>query len=97
MGAAHGEVIPILDFGGQTVQLMARGVREAGCFSVLVAPDISPAELAAMKPKGIILSGGPASVYDKGAPTCDPAIFDLGVPVLGICYEIGRASCRERV
>src|SRR4051794_21415340 len=86
------EVIPILDFGGQTVQLIARRVREAGCFSILVAPSITPAELRAMNPKGIILSGGPASVYDKGAPTCDPGIFDLGVPVLGICYGLQLAA-----
>jgi GMP synthase (glutamine-hydrolysing) len=86
------EIIPILDFGGQTVQLIARRVREAGCFSMLVAPDITPAELSKLKPKGIILSGGPASVYEKGAPTCDPAIFDLGVPVLGICYGMQLAA-----
>jgi GMP synthase (glutamine-hydrolysing) len=87
----QGEVIPILDFGGQTAQLIARRVREAGVFSLLVAPGITPSELRAMNPKGIILSGGPASVYDKGAPTCDPAIFDLGVPVLGICYGMQLA------
>jgi GMP synthase (glutamine-hydrolysing) len=88
----HDEVIPILDFGAQTVQLIARRVREAGCYSVLVAPDIAAGELARMKPKGIILSGGPASVYEKGAPTCDPKIFDLGVPVLGICYGMQLAA-----
>ncbi len=88
----HEEVIPILDFGGQTVQLIARRVREAGCFSVLVSPSITPAELRAMNAKGIILSGGPSSVYDAGAPTCDPAIFDLGLPVLGICYGLQLAA-----
>lgn len=88
----HDEVVPILDFGGQTAQLIARRVREAGVFSWLVAPGISPDELRAMKPKGIILSGGPASVYEKGAPTCDPRIFDLGVPVLGICYGMQLAA-----
>jgi GMP synthase (glutamine-hydrolysing) len=82
----HGEIIPILDFGGQTVQLIARRVRDAGCFSMLVSPSITAAELRAMNPRGIILSGGPSSVYDKGAPTCDPGIFELGVPVLAICY-----------
>ncbi len=82
----HQEVIPILDFGSQTAQLIARRVREAGAFSLLVKPTIPAAELAAMKPKGIILSGGPSSVYDQGAPRCDPGILDLGVPVLGICY-----------
>jgi len=83
---AHDEVVPVLDFGSQYVQLIARRVREAGVFSLLVRPDISVAELAAMKPKGLILSGGPASVYEAGAPRCDPKLFDLGVPVLGICY-----------
>jgi GMP synthase (glutamine-hydrolysing) len=82
----HSEVVPILDFGSQTAQLIARRVREAGVYSTLVAPTISPAELRAMNPKGIILSGGPSSVYDDGSPRCDPAILDLGVPVLGICY-----------
>src|SRR5690606_28215332 len=72
----------------------------------LVRPDVSAAELAAMKPKGVILSGGPSSVYDAGAPTMDPKVLDLGVPVLGICYgmqlacrilgaEVSRADHRE--
>jgi GMP synthase (glutamine-hydrolysing) len=87
----HDEVIPILDFGSQFAQLIARRVREAGAFSVLVAPTISPAELKAMNPKGIILSGGPASVTEKGAPTCDPKIFDLDIPMLGICYGMQLA------
>ncbi len=82
----HDEVVPILDFGSQTAQLIARRVREAGAFSLLLAPDTPADEIAAMKPKGLILSGGPASVYDAGAPRCDPKIFDLGVPILGICY-----------
>jgi GMP synthase (glutamine-hydrolysing) len=90
--AAHDEVIPILDFGSQTAQLIARRVRELGAFSWLVAPTITPDQLRAMNPKGIILSGGPASVYEKGAPTCDPRIFDLGVPVLGICYGMQLAA-----
>src|SRR6185295_7654408 len=89
---AHDEIVPILDFGGQTAQLIARRVREAGVFSLLVSPRITPEELRVMKPKGIILSGGPASVYEDGAPTCDPAIFDLGVPVLGICYGMQLAA-----
>ena len=87
----HGEVVPILDFGGQTAQLIARRVREAGVFSLMVSPDVSAAELAKLKPKGIILSGGPSSVYEAGAPRCDPAILDLGVPVLGICYGMQLA------
>src|SRR5436305_7540380 len=80
------EVIPILDFGAQYAQLIARRVREKGVYSELVRPDISVADLKKMRPKGLILSGGPSSVYDLGAPKCDPAIFELGVPVLGICY-----------
>jgi GMP synthase (glutamine-hydrolysing) len=86
MPMAHDECIPILDFGAQYAQLIARRVREKGVYSELVRPDISIAELKKMRPKGLILSGGPSSVYDPGAPKCDPAIFDLGVPVLGICY-----------
>ncbi len=90
----HDEIVPILDFGSQTAQLIARRVREAGAFSLLVAPTITVEELRAMRPKGIILSGGPASVYSEGAPTCDPAILDLGVPVLGICYGM-QLLCRH--
>ena len=82
----HAQIIPILDFGGQYAQLIARRVREAGAFSVLVAPDISIEELRALKPKGIILSGGPASVAETGAPRCDERIFELDLPILGICY-----------
>ena len=86
------QTVPILDFGAQYVQLIARRVREAGVYSVLVRPDISLAELRALNPIGIILSGGPASVYEKDAPRCDPKIFDLGVPVLGICYGMQIAA-----
>src|SRR5215203_418846 len=82
----HDEVIPILDFGTQYAQLIARRVREKGVYSELVRPDVSLDELKKLKPKGIILSGGPSSVYEAGAPRCDERIFDLGVPVLGICY-----------
>src|SRR5688572_1760148 len=86
MKMVHDEVIPILDFGSQYAQLIARRVREKGVFSELVRPDISIDDLKRLKPKGIILSGGPSSVYEPGAPKCDERIFDLGVPVLGICY-----------
>jgi GMP synthase (glutamine-hydrolysing) len=82
----HDEVIPILDFGSQYSQLIARRVREQGVYSELVRPGISVEELRKFKLKGLILSGGPSSVYDAGAPRSDPKIFELGVPVLGICY-----------
>ncbi len=87
----HDELVTVLDFGSQTAQLIARRVREAGVFSMMVRPDIPAKELLAMAPKGIILSGGPSSVYEPGAPKCDPAIFDLGIPVLGICYGMQLA------
>ena len=87
----HQDVIPILDFGSQTAQLIARRVRESGAYSVLVSPSVSVDELRDMRPKGIILSGGPASVYLDDAPRCDPAILDLGIPVLGICYGMQLA------
>src|SRR6266545_3288527 len=83
---AHDETIPILDFGSQYAQLIARRVREKGVFSQLVRPDTSVEELKALNPRGLILSGGPSSVYEPNAPRCDPKIFDLGVPILGICY-----------
>jgi GMP synthase (glutamine-hydrolysing) len=86
------QTVPILDFGSQYVQLIARRVREAGVYSVLVRPDISIDELRRMNPVGVILSGGPSSVYEEGAPRCDPKIFDLGVPVLGICYGMQIAA-----
>src|SRR5690348_1146208 len=73
------ETVLVLDFGGQTAQLIARRLREAGVFSLLVSPATPAAQIASMKPRGIILSGGPASVYDQGAPRCDPAILGLGV------------------
>ncbi|MHC4946664.1 MAG: glutamine-hydrolyzing GMP synthase [Planctomycetota bacterium] len=82
----HGEVVLILDFGSQYAQLIARRVREAGAFSRLVAPDTPLEELRRLAPKGIILSGGPSSVSEAGAPRCDDRLFELGVPVLGICY-----------
>ena len=76
----------ILDFGGQYTQLIARRVRECHVYSEVVPWSISAADIVARQPAGIILSGGPASVNDPGAPRCDLAIYDLGVPVLGICY-----------
>ena len=76
----------VLDFGAQYAQLIARRVRECHVYSEIVPHDISAEELARRDPVGIILSGGPASVYELGALECDPRIFRLGVPVLGICY-----------
>jgi GMP synthase (glutamine-hydrolysing) len=84
--AVHPETILILDFGSQYAQLIARRVREAGAFSLLVAPSTSLETLRGLNPKGIIFSGGPSSVHEQGAPRCDERIFELGVPVLGICY-----------
>ncbi len=82
------ETIIILDFGSQTTQLIARRVRELGVFSEIWLPDTPIEEIRKAKPKGIILSGGPASVYDEGAAHPDPGIFELGVPILGICYGL---------
>ena len=76
----------VVDFGAQYAQLIARRVREAGVYSELVPHTATAEEIAAKDPIGIILSGGPSSVYEPGAPTLDPAVFDLGVPTLGICY-----------
>jgi GMP synthase (glutamine-hydrolysing) len=90
--ALHPELFPeerpvlVLDFGGQYSQLIARRVREARVYSELVSYRASAAEIARRNPAALILSGGPASVYAEGAPRCDPAIFELGVPMLGICY-----------
>ena len=78
--------ILILDFGGQYTQLIARRVRECHVYSEVVPWHISADEAKARQPMGIILSGGPASVTDPDAPRCDPAIYEMGVPVLGICY-----------
>src|ERR1700722_19468815 len=78
--------IAILDFGSQYSQLIARRVRETNTFSELLPFSISAAELKRLNPKGIILSGGPNSVYDKNAPICDAGIWSLGIPVLGVCY-----------
>jgi len=82
------EQIVILDFGSQYTQVIARRIRECNVYSVILRYDTPAAEVAALKPKGIILSGGPASVYAPGAPLPDKNIFTLGVPVLGICYGV---------
>jgi GMP synthase (glutamine-hydrolysing) len=80
------ETILVVDFGAQYAQLIARRVREAHVYSEIVSRDIPLAELLARRPAGIIFSGGPASVHVDGAPSFDPAVYDSGVPVLGICY-----------
>jgi GMP synthase (glutamine-hydrolysing) len=81
----HDKIL-IIDFGSQVTQLIARRVREEGVYSEIVPFNKAEAAYAAMKPKGVILSGGPASVHDKDAPLAPPAIYSAGVPVLGICY-----------
>ncbi len=83
---SSGQLVAVLDFGAQYGQLIARRVRDLHVYSELVPCDVSAAELAQMKPSALILSGGPASVYAEDAPHVDPAIFELGLPVLGFCY-----------
>lgn len=80
------ERVLVLDFGSQYAQLIARRVREQNVYCEIVRHNISAARVAQYKPNGIILSGGPSSVYAEGAPHCDPELFKLGIPVLGICY-----------
>ncbi len=100
------EMIVVLDFGGQYNQLIARRIRDLGVYSELHPHTTTAEDIKKMNPKGIIFSGGPNSVYADGAPACDPAIFDLDIPVLGICYgmqlmsyhfggKVERASHRE--
>ncbi|HSV67254.1 MAG TPA: glutamine-hydrolyzing GMP synthase [Mycobacteriales bacterium] len=84
--SAYAETVLVVDFGAQYAQLIARRVREARVYSEIVPHTITAADLLARRPKAIILSGGPASVYAEGAPGIDPAVFEAGVPVLGICY-----------
>ncbi|GAC1317141.1 MAG: glutamine-hydrolyzing GMP synthase [Acidimicrobiales bacterium] len=80
------DTVLVVDFGAQYAQLIARRVREARVYSEIVPHTITAAELAARRPAGLILSGGPASVHVDGAPRLDPAIFELELPLLGICY-----------
>ncbi len=100
------ESIVILDFGSQYAQLIARRVREAGVYSVLAHPDVTLKDIESYHPKGLIFTGGPASVYEAGAPTCRGELLESGLPVLGICYgmqvaarllgaDIRAASARE--
>jgi len=104
--APQSERVLVLDFGSQYAQLIARRVREQHVYCEIVRHDITAERIRQLQPRGIILSGGPASVYETGAPQCDPAIFGLGIPVLGICYgmqlackalggTVGQARARE--
>jgi GMP synthase (glutamine-hydrolysing) len=85
--AAQGGVL-VVDFGAQYSQLIARRIRECRVFSAVVPHDAPPEEILALQPAGLVLSGGPASVYAPGAPALDPRLLELGVPVLGICYGL---------
>ncbi len=86
MSLPQRETVIVLDFGGQYSHLIARRIRELNVFCEML-PYFTPVdEIRAKKPLGIVFSGGPASVYGEGAPVCEPAVYDLGVPVLGICY-----------
>ena len=100
------QTIVVVDFGSQYTQLIARRLREMHVFSEIVAPSVTVGELRRRAPAGVILSGGPKSVSEPGAPTIDAAVFELGVPTLGICYgmqllttalggRVGRAPQRE--
>lgn len=100
------ELILILDFGGQYNQLIARRVRECNVYSEVVPYDISIKKVKEKNPKGIIFTGGPSSVYGEDSPKCDEGIFNLGIPILGICYgmqlmthilggKVGHADTRE--
>src|ERR1041384_247920 len=86
--ASDHETVLILDFGGQYTQLIARRVRELGVYSEIIPFNASIEELRQKNPRALILSGGPSSVYEEGAPHPDPAVLDMQVPVLGICYGV---------
>ena len=90
--AGQSETIVILDFGSQYAQLIARRVRENGVFSILASPSITPQEVKALNAKGLIFSGGPASVYEQDAPRCQAEMLELGLPILGICYGM-QVAC----
>ncbi|HEX3725129.1 MAG TPA: glutamine-hydrolyzing GMP synthase, partial [Pirellulales bacterium] len=90
---AADERVLVLDFGAQYAQLIARRVREQRVYCEIVRHDITAARIRELAPRGLILSGGPASVYETDAPGCDPEIFRLGIPVLGICYGL-HVACQ---
>src|SRR3954454_6029420 len=81
----------VLDFGSQYVQLIARRVRERHAFARIVRHDVTAERVRALDPLALVLSGGPSSVSEAGAPRCDPGLFALGVPILGICYGMQLA------
>src|SRR3954470_23072863 len=85
------ERVLVLDFGSQYAQLIARRVRENNVYCEIVRHDISAEQGRKHNPRGLILSGGPNSVYGPGAPKCDPGLFRMGIPVLGICYGMQLA------
>ena len=86
LGQLNRQIVVILDFGSQYSELIARRVRETQVYSEVLPYRTTASQLRQLNPKGIILSGGPSSVYDVGAPHCDPDIWQLGIPVLGVCY-----------
>src|SRR5208283_560597 len=89
---SHKQLVLILDFGSQYTQLIARRVREQKVYSEIHPFNLSLDKIRAMRPAGIILSGGPSSVYDQGAPRVNVELFALGVPILGICYGVQLSS-----
>lgn len=91
LGRLADEKVLVLDFGSQYAQLIARRVREQQVYCEIVRHSITAARVRELKPRGLILSGGPASVYESSAPKCDPELFRLGIPVLGICYGMQLA------
>lgn len=92
MAAPSQELVIVLDFGGQYSHLIARRIRESKVFCEMLPYNTPLDELSVLSPRGIILSGGPASVYQSGAPVCDPQLYDLGIPILGICYGMQLMS-----
>ncbi|XTZ12460.1 MAG: glutamine amidotransferase-related protein, partial [cyanobacterium endosymbiont of Rhopalodia inflata] len=80
------QIIVILDFGSQYSELIARRIRETEVYSEVLSYRTTVEEISQLNPQGIILSGGPNSVYDSRAPQCEPEIFHLGIPILGVCY-----------